>query len=37
MDYRRDRKLLLEGPVGDNLQFAGQRRRTRDTPRRAAA
>ena len=25
MDYLRDRKLLLEGPVGDHLQFGGTR------------
>jgi cation diffusion facilitator CzcD-associated flavoprotein CzcO len=31
MDYRRDRKVLLEGPVGDHMQFAAKRRRTEGT------
>jgi hypothetical protein len=24
MDYLRDRKLLLDGPVGDHMRFAGK-------------
>jgi cation diffusion facilitator CzcD-associated flavoprotein CzcO len=37
MDYLRDRKVLLDGPVGDHMQFAAKRRRTPVTPLRAAA
>ena len=37
MDYRRDRKLLLDGPVGDHLRFAGERQRSPGRPVRAAA
>jgi hypothetical protein len=36
MDYRRDRRLLLDGPVGDQMQFV-PRRRTPAKPHRAAA
>jgi cation diffusion facilitator CzcD-associated flavoprotein CzcO len=37
MDYRRDRKLLLDGPVGDHMQFAAKSRPTPASLLRAAA
>jgi cation diffusion facilitator CzcD-associated flavoprotein CzcO len=37
MDYRRDRKLLLGGPVGDHMHFVARRQRPRDTLVPAAA
>jgi monooxygenase len=37
MDYLRDRKLLLEGPVGDHMQFFGEAQLAAAPAQRAAA
>jgi monooxygenase len=37
MDYARDRKVLLDGPVGDHMQFAAKGQRTPDAFLGAAA
>jgi hypothetical protein len=37
MDYRRDRKLLLDGPVGDHMQFAAKTGPSLIAPRRSVA